>query len=152
MPRLRIFEIILHPFHKKRMPYDLIEDNQLIIVSVKLNHISVIYWVLISIIVNQSSIFGHISAKFAQNWTILNLKNLANCLAKWQSSIWLNLAKFRPSFGYFENFDLATLSRSDITQRPAAMTFSNFLEYKYMYVYSNAACETHGSGAADEKV
>ena len=62
----------------------------------------------------------------------------------------LNLAKFRPSFGYFENFDLATLSRSDITQRPAAMTFSNFIEYEY--VYSNAASETHGSGAADEKV
>lgn len=59
---------------------------------------------------NQSSIFGHISAKFAQNWTNLNLKNLAKCLAKWQSSIWRNLAKYRPSFGYFENFDLATLS------------------------------------------
>ena len=87
------------------MPYDIIENNQLIVVLVKLNHISIFYWVLISIIVNQSSIFGHISAKFAQNRTILNLKNLA----KWQSSIWLNLAKFRPSFGYFENFDLATL-------------------------------------------
>ena len=30
-------------------------------------------------------------------------------LAKWRSSIWQNLAKFRPSFGYFENFDLETL-------------------------------------------
>ena len=60
----------------------MIEDNQLIMVLVKLNHISIFYWVLISVIVNQSSIFGHISAKFEQNWTILNLKNLAKCLAK----------------------------------------------------------------------
>ena len=97
----------------------MIEDNQLIMVLVKLNHISIFHWVLISIIVNQSSIFGHISAKFAQNWTILNLKNLAKCLAKWQSSIWLNLAKFRPSFGYFENFDLATLTAT-----------SNFCQFK----------------------
>ena len=40
--------------------------------------------------------------------------------------------------------------RGEIIQRPAAMTFSNFIEYEY--VYSNAASETHGSGAADEKV
>ena len=69
----------------------MIEDNQLIMVLVKLNHISIFYWVLISIIVNQSSSFNHISAKFAQNWTILNLKNLAKCLAK---RVKFNLVKF----------------------------------------------------------
>ena len=110
----------------------MIEDNQLIMVSVKLNHISISYWVLISIIVNQSSIFGHISAKFAQNQTILNLKNLAKCLAKWRSPIWLNLAKFRPSFGYFENFDLATLLMSG---RNSQFSFKSRNGAKHQYIY-----------------
>ena len=93
------------------------EANQCIMVSVKLNHISITYLVLISIMINQSSNLGHIPAKFAQNQTILNLKNLAKCLAKWRSPIWLNLAKFRPSFGYFENFDLATLVALDYVRK-----------------------------------
>ena len=56
-----------------------------------------------------SSNFSELLFKFDSFWGQNKHVNLAKLLAIFKVYIWLNLAKFRPNFGYLDFFDLATL-------------------------------------------
>ena len=101
--RMRIFEIISYSSVKKCTLWIWLMITSVQCYQLKLSQY-VIGYLSVSIWINHVlRIIFHIYT--CTKLDHLELKNLA----KWQSSIWRNLY---PLFGYFENFDLATLQLS----------------------------------------
>ena len=80
-------------------------------------NLKIIHWNIISqeitLAINLFNVWAHPSGILpycGSFWGKMNAWNLANLLAISESQIWLYLAKFEPCFGYFDFFDLATLS------------------------------------------